>query len=301
MNISLDLYKVFYCVAKNKNITRAAQELMISQPAVSKSIKTLENAMSLKLFKRTNGGVELTEIGNLIYDRIENALSLISAAEKDVESILNMELGTLRIGISKVIIDEFLMPYIIKFKNKYPKIDIKILTDNTNLLEKYELGLVDILFMNMPSEIPNKCKLVKLITLNNCFAASEKYSQYKNKKLKATDLESLPLLLLNKGTVNRARIDDYCSNNNIKINPKMEFGSNSVVKEFTLNGFGIGMLDEEHIKEELENGKLFKLDIDISLKEKYLGMCYNSNSSNLALKNFIKTIENELEFNDTNK
>lgn len=295
MNINLDLYKVFYCVAKNKSITRASQELMISQPAVSKSVKILEDSMNSKLFNRTNKGVELTKLGELIYGKVENALALIESAEKDVQAVLNMDFGTLRIGASKVIIDEFLMPYIIKFKHKYPKIDIKILTDNTNVLEKYELGLVDIIFTNMPAEIPNKCKFVKLITLHNCFAAGENYSQYKNKALKAADLENLPLLLLNKGTINRARIDEYCNNRNIHINPKMEFGSNSVVKEFTLNGFGIGMLDLEHISKELEEGKLFTLDIDVPLKEKYLGMCYNQNNSNLALKKFIKTIEEELE------
>lgn len=295
MNISLDLYKAFYFVAKNKSITKAAQELMISQPAVSKSIKTLENELNSKLFERTNNGVKLTEIGNLIYKKIENAMFLIESAENDIKSVLNMEIGTLRIGASKVIIDEFLMPYIIKFKNKYPKIDIKILTDNTNLLEEYELGLVDIIFTNMPAEIPNKCKFVKLITLNNCFAANEIYKEYKNKKLKPIDLKNLPLLLLNKGTVNRTRIEEYCSNKNIQINPKMEFGSNSLIKEFTLNGFGIGMLDEEHIKKELESGKLFKLDINIPLTEKYLGMCYNENNSRLALKEFIKIIEEDLE------
>lgn len=294
MNISLDLYKVFYCVAKNKSVTRASQELMISQPAVSKSIKTLEELMNLKLFKRTNSGVELTDLGELIYERVENALLLFESIEKDIKAMSNMELGTLRIGVSKVIIDEFLMPYIVKFNSEYPKIEIKILTDNSNLLEKYDLGLVDIIFTNMPAEIPEKCKYVKLISLNNCFAANEKYQEYKNKKLKDTDLEKLPLLLLNKGTINRNRIDEYCSERNIKLNPVIELGSNSLVKEFTLNGVGIGMLDEEHIKEELENGKLFKLDIEATLTEKCLGMCYNPNNSNLALKKFVKMFEDEL-------
>lgn len=293
MNISLDLYKVFYCVAKNKSVTRASQELMISQPAVSKSIKTLEDLMNLKLFKRTNSGVELTDLGEHIYERVENALLLFESIEKDIKAMSNMELGTLRIGVSKVIIDEFLMPYIVKFNSEYPKIEIKILTDNSNLLEKYDLGLVDIIFTNMPAEIPEKCKYVKLISLNNCFAANERYQEYKNKKLKDTDLEKLPLLLLNKGTINRNRIDEYCSERNIKLNPVIELGSNSLVKEFTLNGVGIGMLDEEHIKEELENGKLFKLDIEATLTEKCLGMCYNPHNSNLALKKFIKMFEQD--------
>lgn len=295
MNISLDLYKVFYSVAKNKNITRASEELMISQPAVSKSIKTLELQMNSKLFNRTNSGVKLTEIGELIYEKVENAIKLIESAENDIKSLLNMEIGVLRIGTSKIIMDMFLMPYIIKFKEEYPNIKIELLTDNTDLLEKYELGLTDIVFTNMPAEIPANCKFEKLITLNNCFAANEKYIEYKNRKLKDKDLEQLPLLILNKGTINRARIEEYCLSKKIKLNPEMEFGSNSLVKEFTINGFGIGMLDEEYIKEELKNNKLFKLDIDITLKEKYLGMFYNSNNSSLVLSKFIEIIKKDLE------
>ena len=290
MNINLDLYKVFYYVAKNKNISRAAEELMISQPAVSKSIKTLENQMNIQLFKRTNNGVKLTEIGNIIYKKVENALTLIESVESDVKSRLNIQSGTLTIGVSRAIMDEFLMPHIIDFHNKYPNIKIKLLTDNTDLIKKYQLGLVDVVFTHMPAEIPENCKFIKLTSFHNCFAANEKYINYKNKKLLNKDLEKLPLLLLDKGTINRNRIDEYCYKNKIKLNPEMEFGSNTLIKDFTLTGFGIGMLDEEGIKEELENGKLFKLDIDIPLREKYLGLFYNPNNRNLVLDKFIKLI-----------
>ena len=290
MNISLDLYKVFYCVAKNKSVTKASKELMISQPAVSKSIKTLENQMNEKLFERRNDGVELTEPGKLIYQKVENALSLIENAETDIKLMQNMESGSLRIGVSKTIIDEFLMKYITEFHNKYPKIKLEIITDNVDLIKKYELGLVDVVFTNMPSDIPHNCKFIKLIDLNNCFVASEKYIEYKNKKLKSEDLEKLPLLLLYKGTINRNRIDEYCYKNNIKLNPKMEFGSNTLIKDFTLNGFGIGMLDEENVMEELKSGELFKLDIDVPLSEKYLGLFYNQNNKKTTVDKFIDLI-----------
>ena len=74
------------------------------------------------------------------------------------------------------------------------------------------------------------------------------------------DLEELPLLLLAKGTRTRSRLDDYCIDNNISLNPKMEFSSNSLIKDFTLRGFGVGMLTKEHTKEEIKEGKLFELE-----------------------------------------
>ena len=105
------------------------------------------------------------------------------------------------------------------------------------------------------------------------------------------DLEKLPLIVLTKGASTRIRLDEYCTDNNIVINPDMEFGSNTLIKDFTLAGFGIGMLTEEHIKDELEDGTLFKLNIELPLKEKYLGMIYDYSSIGYISKNFIKYIK----------
>lgn len=290
MNINLELYKVFDCVAKNKSISRAASELLISQPAVSKSIKNLEEQLNVNLFKRINNGVELTEYGEKLYDKVDIALELINSAEVNIMQILNMEEGIITIAASNIIIQEYLMEYIVKFKNKYPKIKLKIISDGSKIEERFKLGLIDIVFINMPTDIPTGVNFKKLITVNNCFVANEKFSMYKDKKISIKDIEELPLLLLNKGTINRSRIDEFAYLNNIKIKPVMEFDSNTLVKKFALNGFGIGMLDEESIKEELNENKLFKIDIDISLKEKYLGVYYKKENENILVDKFMEII-----------
>ena len=82
MNINFELYKTFYSVAKNKNITKAAHELMISQPAVSKSIKTLEEQVGCSLFIRNKYGVSLTEEGETFYKNIKPAIEMIEHAEE---------------------------------------------------------------------------------------------------------------------------------------------------------------------------------------------------------------------------
>ena len=112
MNINLELYKTFYYVAKNESISRAANELSISQPAISKSIKTLEEQINTNLFIRKRDGVELTEAGETIYKKIKDAMDLIYSAENDLEVLTNMESGIINIGASKTILHEFLMPYI---------------------------------------------------------------------------------------------------------------------------------------------------------------------------------------------
>lgn len=295
MNINLELYKVFYYVAKNKSISRAANELLISQPAISKSIKTLEDQINTNLFIRKRDGVELTEAGEIIYKKIKEAMDLIYSAENDLKNLINMESGIINIGASKTILHEFLMTYINSFHKQYPKINIRIFTDNqAELIKKAKIGLIDVLFTNLPANLPKEFEIYKLMDLHDCFVANNSFIQYKNKKIQKKDLENLPLLLLTKGTATRIRFDDYCVQNNIKVFPKMEFGSNTLIKEFTEAGFGIGMLTEEHIKNELESGSLFKLNIKLPLKNKYLGMVWNTDNKSLVSKNFIKYIKNNI-------
>lgn len=295
MNINLELYKTFYYVAKNESISRAANELLISQPAISKAIKTLEDQLNTNLFIRKRDGVELTEAGEAIYKKIKDAMDLINSAENDLKTLTNMESGTINIGASKTIIHEFLMPYIKSFHKAHPNINIKIHTDKTSdIIKKAKMGIIDVIFTNLPYNLPQEFNEFKLIDLHDCFVANEDFSEYKNKKLTIKDLENLPLLVLTKGTATRIRLDNFCEENNIHIKPAMEFSSNTLIKEFTEEGFGIGLLNEEHIKEELQSGKLFKLNINLTLKEKYLGMVYNKENKSLVAKNFIKYIKDSI-------
>lgn len=292
MNINLELYKVFYYVAKNESITRAANELSISQPAISKSIKTLEDQTNTQLFIRKRDGVSLTETGEIIYKKIKEAMELIDSAENDLKSLTNLEYGTINIGASKTIIHEFLMPYIKSFHKEYPNINIRIFTDKTSdLIKKAKMGLIDIIFTNMPFNLPNEFESINVMNLHDCFVANNNFDYLKNKIIDKDLFQKLPLLVLTKGATNRIRLDDYCAINNMTIKPEMEFGSNTLIKEFTMAGFGIGMLTEEHVKEEINNGDLFKLKINFRLKDKYLGLIYSKDNLNLVSKEFIKYIK----------
>ena len=122
MNINLELYKIFYVVASHLNITKASKELMISQPAISKSIKTLENQLGGTLFIRTKRGVNLTEEGKIFYNYVKDAMTIINNAENKFKDLINLETGTIRIGISQTLTKHFLLPYLEIFHKTYPKI-----------------------------------------------------------------------------------------------------------------------------------------------------------------------------------
>lgn len=296
MNVSLDLYKIFYFVAKNESITRAANELNISQPAISKQIKVLEGQINTELFTRKRDGVSLTEAGQKIYNKIKDAMDLIYSAEDDLKSLNNLETGSINIGASKTIIHEYLMPHIKKFHKEYPNINIRIFTDKTSeLIKKAKMGIVDIIFTNMPYNVPTNFDVIKVMDLHDCLVANKSFEYLKNKIITKKELENLPLLILTKGATTRIRLDDYCAENNIKLKPEMEFGSNTLIKEFTMAGFGIGMLTKEHVKHELDSNELFELKIELPLKEKYLGMTYNKDNINLITKTFLKHIKNSID------
>ena len=128
MKTNLELYKTFYFVAKNNSITQASNELMVSQPAVSKAIKTLESDLNTSLFNRNKDGVSLTNAGELLYAKINKAMELIISAEEDLDGLNNLEQGTINIGAGNTIMQRFLMPYIKEFHNKYPKINVIVHT-----------------------------------------------------------------------------------------------------------------------------------------------------------------------------
>ena len=144
MNIDLELYKVFYIVAKNKHMTKASEELHISQPAISQSIKKLEDQLGGTLFLRSNKGMELTEEGKMFYEYVKGALELINDAENEFTSFKDLTKGEIKIGCSTTLTKLILMNALKEFHKEYPNININITNNLTsNLISDLKLGKLD--------------------------------------------------------------------------------------------------------------------------------------------------------------
>lgn len=294
MNINFEYYKIFYNVAKNKNITKTANDLMISQPAVSKCIKNLETQIGCSLFVRNKFGVSLTEEGITLYNEIKNAIEIIENAENKIDEIINLESGCLNIGISNTLTQKYLLPYIKKFNKKYPKVKINIHTGTSyDYINKARNGLLDFIIINLPFNVPNDFEKKELIKIHDCFVANENFANLRNKKLKLEDLNKYPLILLAKGSNGRYFLDEYCLKHGINLNSKFELASYSLVSEFIKSGIGIGLLTREFIKEELENNTLFELNTNFNLENRSIGIIYLKNKTlNRCSKEFIKLLNN---------
>ena len=293
MNIDFELYRIFYIVANHCNITKASEELSISQPAISKSIKNLEEQLGGRLFVRTKRGVVLTEEGKEFYNYIKQAIEYINNAENKFTDLINLETGCIKIGISTTLTKEFLLPYLEEFHLLYPKIDIQIITNLTSdLMPKLKNGLIDIVILNINDKnYGNDIDIIKCRKINDCFVVNNKYKDLTFKEISLKDLNNYPLILQAKGSNTREFLDNVARENGVILKPNMELASYSLVVEFSKIGLGIGYATKEYIKEEIKNKELFELKIKEKIPSRYIGIALSKNHvPNFSTKKLIEII-----------
>lgn len=274
MNINFELYRIFYVVANNGNITKASLELNISQPAISKSIKNLEEQLGGTLFVRTKRGVILTEEGQEFYKYIKQAMEYISSAENKFGELSNLETGTIRIGISTTLTKEFLLPFLEKFHNLYPKIDIQITTGmSSTLFQKLRNGLIDTVILNLKNrEYDSDFEIIPCKEIHDAFVVSSSFNKSIPNKISMRELNNYPLILQAKGSNTRSFLDDFTLSQNVILKPSMELTSYSLVSEFTKLGLGIGYVTKEYVSDDLKNGKLIEIKLEKEIPSRFIGI-----------------------------
>ena len=156
MAVKLELYRVFKEVADTGNISTAAKNLDISQSAVSQSIKQLETSLQARLFMRSPRGVSLTGEGQMLYEYVRSALSLLATGEDKLSQAQQLLLGTLTIGASDTVTSWFLTPYLEHFHREHPGIRLKIVSGRSaKVLSLLKSGVVDIAFASSPADPSN--------------------------------------------------------------------------------------------------------------------------------------------------
>ena len=290
--INLELYRIFYVVAKEKNITKASEVLNISQPAVTKHIKNLESAIGEVLFIRTKKGVVLNEYGKKIFLNIKNALSLIEDAECDLLELKELHNSTIRIGTSTTLAKEYLIDYIEKFHDIYPNVIFDIYTDPTNeLIKKIKMGDIDFIFSKFPFNLDYDLNYKKLGSMEYIFVASKKYLNLKKRNLDICDLEKYDILLQKSPSNSRCCVEEYFKENKLNIIPKMNIASSNLLTSFVKMGYGIGYVTDMYVKREIEKGEIFKIKLNVPNKKVDYGIITLKN--NVMFKdciNFIKTL-----------
>ncbi len=273
--VNLDLYRVFYTVAKCGSLTRAAEELYISQPAVSQSVKQLENQLGVTLFNRTHRGMELSaQGGKLIFKEVESALKLLYEAENRLGEMKASATGTIRIGASDTIFEYFLADKIVDYHERFPSVKIELLADFTpDTIEKLKANRCDVAFVNLPIEIDGELKLDESSArLNDVFIVGEKYASLASGCISLDKLKEYPLIFMNKNTVARRALENFFGSVGVEMAPSIEVGSWDLMKRLVARGMGVGVIPKQYAARELEDGSLFEVHTDPLLPVRSVGM-----------------------------
>ena len=289
MNIDLELYRVFYMVAKNKHMTKASEELHISQPAISQSIKKLEEQLGGALFLRSNKGMELTKEGEMFYEYVKGALELIHNAENEFTSFKDLSKGEIKIGCSTTLTKLILMDTLKEFHQDYPNISINISNDLTNnLINDLKVGKLDFVIFNESYIKETNLNLEKLKDIKQGFIYNPEF--YNDNINTFEDLNNVPLILQKEESNSRKLLDYIALQNNVKLIPKMEVVSQELITEFTNIGLGIGFTIIDLAKRNFKNLK--ELNINKTIPKITISIATNKSVSlTYASKMFIKYLK----------
>ena len=293
--VNLELYRVFYTVAKCGSLTKAAEELYISQPAVSQSIKQLENQLGVRLFNRTHRGMELSaQGGKMIFSEVERALGLLGAAENRVAEMQTAATGVIRIGASDTIFEYFLADKIVDFHEKFPAVKIELMADFTpDTIEKLKANRCDVAFVNLPIEVDPELTLHgNCMRLNDIFIVGEKYKELANGgTVSLSKLKEYPLVMMDKNTVARRSLTNFLGAHGVELQPSIEVGSWDLMKRLVQRGMGVGIIPREYAKGRLGDGELFEVKTDPALPTRSVGMLLSKNATaSYALHSFIEFV-----------
>lgn len=260
MTENLEYYKVFYYVARCENLTAAAAELSVSQPAVSQALKQLEEALGTKLFVRASRGIRLTEEGQALFEYVKEGYEKILLGEKMISSMLRLDSGELKIGASDMTLKYYLLPHLEKFHEQYPGIKVTVTNAPTpRTLELLHDGKIDFGVVSTPFCQRQGIRVSEVRKIEDVFVAGRKFIQYKNRMLDLQELEGLPIIFLEGATSTGKYMDEFLKQNQVMIRPEFELATSDMIVQFALRSLGVGCVVRDFASEYLEDGRLFEL------------------------------------------
>ena len=290
---NLELYKAFYTVAKCGSLTKAAEELYISQPAVSQAIKQLETQLGGTLFNRTHKGMELSETGGKqIFPLVEQALKLFEQVESKYAELKDTATGVVRICASDTVATHFLLPYIKRYHEKYP--DVNLILQNGTSGETIELlknKKGDIGFVNLPIDDSDVNLLSSVMQLHDTFVASDRFAELETGVVELKRLQDYPLLMLELSTATRQAIDSFSHSQGIHMHPEIELASLELMAELAKSGIGIACIPREFVSHEINSGSLKEIITAPALPARAIGLCLPKGENlTFAVKEFLKMV-----------
>lgn len=283
--------QVFVKVVEKENFSKAAEELHMTQPAVSQYIRGLEESVGTRLLERSNKYVRLNKAGEIVYHHAKEILALYTKMQSLVDDLTNNASGPLAIGASYTF-GEYILPHIIaRLQKGYPLISPSIKIHNTKeiieLVDTHQLdiGIIEGHFKNsnLHSEVVSEDQMV--------IVASPGHRFLKNKAgLSLGELEEEAWILREEGSGTREAAENLFRMHEFTPKKVMEFGSTQLIKESVEAGLGISLLSNWAIEKELRNGYIAVLPVEGLPFTRHFSILTHSPFQTKALKTFIETL-----------
>lgn len=272
MDINLEWYRVFYWIAKTGSLSKAAQQMHITQPAVSHTIKQLEGSLGGQLFFRTPKGVTLTTEGEVLFHYLEQAFNFVEIGEKAIADMNGLQSGEIAIGASDTLCKHYLLPYLEKFHAEHPGIRIRVTNRTTpETLALLKEGKIDFGIVSLPAS-DKQVEFRESMPLQDCLVGGTKYRELAaTHSLSLDELHHFPLLMLEAGST-RQYLDDYAAVHGVTLQPEFELGSVDLLVQFARSGFGLAFVLRNYVQEELQAGTLVEIPLTPPVPGRSIGI-----------------------------
>lgn len=291
MENNLNLYYIFYTVALHKNISGAAKELYISQPAISKAISKLEQSLDVILFHRSSRGVTLTMEGELLFTQVQTAFSAIRHGEEQLKKVNELGISQISIGVSTTLCKYVLLPYLQQFVKDNPHIKVTITCHPTmETLRDIDNSVTDIGVVGIPS-LPNGLTYIPFREIQDTFVTTDRYLE--NLKIRVGNdrkaiLNNATFMMLNKENISRKYVDMYLSSHQITMDNIIEINTMDLLIELAKIDLGIACVIKDFVKDELDDHSLTEVSLGRAIPKRKLGLVYKDDTIMTdAMKKFI--------------
>ena len=262
MHINLNQLRAFYLAAREKSITRAAEALHVTQPAVTMQIKAFENQLDVKLFRKYGKELLLTDVGQVLYSYAKRMFKIVDEMEYVLKSYGDLTQGSLTIGTTRSFARHLMPGLLSRFQESFPKVKVFLKVGSSQEIAdsiaafKYDMGII--------GRLPhlNKLKVVPYTKEEFCVVVSPNHRLATKSMISIFELKNEPIIIRESGSGSRHAILSLLASHDVKPSVLVEAGSVEFIKEYIIKERGISFLYKPEIELEAKMGLLKPLDIN---------------------------------------
>lgn len=289
---NLEYYRAFYMVAQTGNVTKAAELLCLSQPAVTRSIHRLEESLGCKLFTRVSRGVRLTVEGTALFSHVDSAFKSLSNGERELKRLAAFEAGTLIIGATETPLYHFLLPKLGQFREMHPNVTLQVQGSSTHeTIQMLRAEQADVVLAVSPLTDVEDLSVTNLASFRDVFVAGPRFKSLAGRHLSYDEIFRFPIVAVESGTSARGNLDAWFAEQGMTFLPNYSVRTSSTVIPFVEQGLAIGILPSLFAQSLLAQEGFFTLDTEPIPARQILLVHRGEGRASLLCQEFIRLLQ----------